>query len=73
MLHLGEHAPNGWCVGHLRDATHAVETEPDQGFALRMMAAYRTAGLFDFDSLVCVVHLAVTHFGMMLDGHGNFF
>jgi len=28
MLHLGEHAPNGWCVGHLRDATHAVETEP---------------------------------------------
>src|SRR6516165_7676509 len=61
MLDLGQHAPNGWRIRHLRDATDTGEAESDQCFALRMMAAYRAAGLFDSDDLVGVAHLAVTH------------
>src|SRR3984893_2402106 len=69
MLDLGKHAPNGRRIRHLGDATDAAETEPDQCFTLRMMAAYRAAGLFDFDDLVSVAHLAVAHFGVVLDEH----
>jgi hypothetical protein len=67
MLDLGKHPPDGWRIRYLRDATDAVETEPNQCFALRMMAPYRAPGLFDFDDLLCIAHLAVTHFGVMLE------
>src|ERR1700730_15856156 len=71
MLDLGKHAPNGRRIRHLGDATDPVETEPAQCCTLRMMAGFPAAGLLYFDDLVSVAHLAVAHFGVVLDEHGN--
>src|ERR1700761_9361929 len=56
MLNLGDHAANLRRVLKLGHAADLVELQPDQGVALRMVAADRAAGLLDLDRLCGLGH-----------------
>src|SRR5712691_4292013 len=59
MPHLGDHAPRLRSVGQLAHAADAVEAEPDQRLALRMLAANCAADLLDLDHFVGLAHLGL--------------
>src|SRR6516162_179469 len=50
---LGDHAAGLRRIDQLGDTADLVEPKPDEGFALRMIAAHRAAGLPHFDGLAC--------------------
>src|SRR6516164_2640492 len=56
MLNLGDHAANFRGILQFGDAADLVEFEADQGRALRVVAADRTAGLLDLDRLCGLGH-----------------
>src|SRR5712692_7918659 len=59
MPHLGDHAARLRSVGQLAHAADAVESEPDQRLALRMLAANGAADLLDLDHFVGLAHLGL--------------
>src|SRR5712691_10403633 len=59
MPHLGDHAPRLRSVGQLAHAADAVEAEPDQRLALRMLAANCAADLLDLDHFAGLAHLGL--------------
>src|SRR6476660_7829874 len=58
VRHLADHAADRRRVGQRRDTAHPVEPEPDQGFALVVLATDRTADLLDTKSLASLGRLA---------------
>src|SRR5439155_2540465 len=56
MRDLGDHATGLRRIGHILHPTDPVEAEADKGLALAVMAADRTARLFDPDGLVGLAH-----------------
>src|SRR5262245_63287428 len=51
VAHLGDHAARHRRVRQILDPADLVEAEPDQGFALHVMASRRTSRLLDANGL----------------------